>query len=469
MNKSDSNKESRLSFLKKAGLTATAIVGAPFMFTKSNANASVIELVHKPKPPVKYAKNDHIQIALIGAGKMGQGNTRTALEVDGVKLVASCDLYDSRLKRSKEIFGDDVYTTRDYREVINRSDVDAVIIATSDHWHDKITIDALNNNKAVYVEKPMVQHIEEAYGIIEAEKRSKAPLIVGAQGTSSILNEKARDLLAEGAIGELNFVEAYTDRFSHEGAWQYPIPPSASPQNIDWNAYLKDQPKIPFDAKRFFWYRNYQDYGTGVAGDLFVHLFAGIHQITQSKGPDQIFATGGLRKWNDGRDVADVQLGLFDYPQTDKHPAFNVSLRVNFADGSGGGSHMRYVGSEGEMVTRGGSLIIRKSSLRDAPASRSFGEFDESVRDELENHYKKAFPAPEPRVQEPTELTYRLPEGYNSRKEHFINLFRAMRTGEKVFHDAAYGLRSCAPALASNLSYYDNKIIYWDPDKMKLV
>ncbi len=467
MSKSNSNKFSRLSFLKKAGITATAIAGAPFIFTKSKSKSSVIEL--EPKVPVNYAKNDHIQIALIGAGKMGQGDTRTALQVDGVKLVAACDLYDSRLKRCKEIFGDDIYTTRDYREVLDRDDVDAVIIATSDNWHDLISIDSLNKNKAVYVEKPMVHHIEQGAAVIRAEQNSNAPLIVGAQGTSSVLNEKARDLVAEGAIGNIVFVEAYTDRYSHEGAWQYPIPPNASTDEIDWETYLKDLPYRPFDPKQFFWYRNYQDFGTGVAGDLFVHLFASIHQITRSIGPNRILATGGLRMWDDGRDVPDVHLGLFDYPETDTHPAFNVSLRVNFADGSGGGSYMRYVGTEGEMLTRGGELIIRKSKLHDAPAMTNFGEFDETVRKELEEHYNKIYPDPDPKVLDPEELVYRSAHTVGTRQQHFINLFHSMRTGEKVFHDATYGLRSAAPALAANLSLFQNKVINWDPEQMKLI
>ncbi|MEX0928868.1 MAG: Gfo/Idh/MocA family oxidoreductase [Balneolales bacterium] len=467
MNKSNSNKYSRKSFIKKAGASATGLLGVPSLFAGAGSGGSVIEL--QAEAAKKYAINDHIQIATIGCGKMGQGDTRTALQVDGVKLVAACDLYDSRLERCKEVFGNDIYATRDYREVLSRPDVDAVIIATSDHWHDTITIEALNSNKAVYVEKPMVHRIEQGYAVIEAERNSTQPLTVGAQGTSSLINEKARQLLSEGVIGKLNFIEAYTDRFSYGGAWQYPIPPSASPENIDWDTYLKDYPRIPFDPKRFFWYRNYQDYGTGVSGDLFVHLFAGIHQITGSKGPTGIMATGGLRLWDDGRDVADVLCGLYDYPETEAHPGFTLSLRVNFADGSGGGSHMRFVGTEGEMVSRGGSLIIRTSELGDAPGSTNFGEFAEKEREELGADYARRHAGIAPRVIEPNEFTYRTPQGFNSRKEHFVNLFKAMRDGSKVFHDAAYGLRSAAPALATNLSHREQKIIKWDPEKMELV
>src|SRR5699024_2104094 len=137
-----------------------------------------------------YSKNDQIQIAVIGTGKMGQGDTESALEHDGIKLVGACDLYDSRLVRCKEKFGNHIFTTKDYREILNRKDVDAVIIATPDHWHNTIAVEALNNGKAVYLEKPMVQHIEEGYDLVEAEKKNTRPLIVGSTSTSDIVYRK---------------------------------------------------------------------------------------------------------------------------------------------------------------------------------------------------------------------------------------------------------------------------------------
>ena len=254
---------------------------------------------------------------------------RTALKIPGVRLVAAVDLYSGRLVRAKEAWGSDLFTTRDYREVLARKDVDAVIVATPDHWHSRITVDALNAGKDVYCQKPMVQKIEQGYDVVAAAKKSNRLLQVGSQYVSSAIYRKTREHYQRGAIGTLNLVEAWLDRNTALGAWQYTIPSDASEETVDWDRFLGSAPKRPFEAKRFFRWRNYRDYGTGVAGDLFVHLFSGLHMVLDSIGPQSVYATGGLRYWNDGRDVPDVLTALIDYPRTDSHPAFTFAIRVN--------------------------------------------------------------------------------------------------------------------------------------------
>ena len=210
-------------------------------------SSAALGLAPAEAQPARPSANDQVQIVLIGAGGMGMGDTRLALSLPGVKLLAVCDIYDGRLTRSKEIWGSGVQTTRDYREILARKDVDAVIIATPDHWHARISIEAMEAGKDVYCEKPMVQSLDEGLKVIEAQKKTGRIFQVGSQYVSSLVYLKARDLIRAGAVGEVNMVEAWLDRNSAIGAWQYSIPPDASPATIDWDRFLGKAPKRPFE------------------------------------------------------------------------------------------------------------------------------------------------------------------------------------------------------------------------------
>lgn len=422
-------------------------------------------------PQPTFAANDRINLACIGLGIQGFSDIYSALKNPGVKLVAACDLYDGHLQRARELYGDDLFLTRDYREVISRDDVDAVIVATPDHWHDTITIAALDAGKHVYCEKPLVQQLDEGHAVLEAERRNPGILIVGSQRVSSILTEQAREIYRSGELGQLVLVETFNDRFSAIGAWQYSIPRDASPETVDWDTFLKDTGNRPFDAKRFFRWRNYRNYGTGVAGDLFVHLFSGAHRILDSMGPERIFSTGGLRYWKDGRDVPDVFIASCDYGEQESHPAFNMQLRVNFVDGGGGGSRTRFVGTEGSLDVTGSELVLKRKRLPDAPGYGgwdSFDTFSKAGRAEFEQWYKNEYPPATPEVVGPSEWSYRTPEGYSDHVHHFGNWFEAIRTNGKVVEDGAFGFRAAAPSLAANRSYYERKIVAWDPVGMRV-
>lgn len=455
-----SNQNSRRGFISKV---AKGVVGAsllPNIITAADRQRNIQSLSRENE---KYSANDQIQLAVIGAGGMGSADTNTAITVPGVKLVAACDLYDGRLADAKKKWGNDIYTTRDYREILERNDIDAVIIATPDFWHKEISVAAMNKGKSVYCEKPMVHDITEGPAVVEAQqKNSKVVYEVGSQGMSSLGNEKARQLLKDGAIGELNYAEGFWARMSPFGAWQYPIPADASPKTVGWDAYLSNTKKRDFDPLRFFRWRNYRDYGTGVSGDLFVHLFSSLHFVTGSIGPDKVMATGGLRYWKDGREVPDIMLGMFDYPATSAHPAFNLSLRVNFVDGTGGTNYLRMVGSEGSMTVEWDKVTLYRN--------KAYAASDDPLL-----QTKKGPDGSKPYVYErkhmldPEKLEYVADEGYKGAHfDHFYNLFNAMRTGGKVHEDALFGFRAAAPALLCNDSYFQNKIIQWDPQQLKL-
>jgi predicted dehydrogenase len=444
------NRRSRRDFLKTVGGAAAT---APIVL-----RAQTSALSQTP------SSNDRIHFAAIGVGIRGQQDLLSALRTPGVELVAAADVYDGRLTLARERWGNQLFTTRDYREVLARRDVDAVLIAAPDHWHMQMAVDAMHAGKDVYVEKPMVQQLDEGPRIIETARQTNRILQVGSQHPSSIVYGKARELYRAGAIGELNLVEAWINRNSSMGAWQYSIPPDASAQTIDWDRFLGRAPKRPFDPVRLFRWRNYRDYGTGIPGDLFVHLFTGIHFVLDALGPTRAIASGGLRKWNDGRDVPDVMLALYDYPKTASHPAFTLSLKVNFAEGAGDAYVFRFVGPEGVLTIGDNSVTLSRR-----PAAREPGQtaesFAKATQDAYMKEYRVKYPD-KPELQPRADETYAAPQRYNSTEDHFRNFFEAVRTRRPVVEDAAFGLRAAGPALLANLSYFESRAIGWNAETM---
>lgn len=449
------SESSRRSFIKKLATTSAVLATGTSVLAADKFSVPFTYL----KRSSQFSANDNIQIALIGAGGMGVSDTKTALEVPGVKLVAVCDLYDGRLQDAKKMWGSDIFTTRSYKEILSRKDVDAVIVGTPDHWHKQISIDAMRAGKHVYCEKPMVHAIDEGHDVIKAQKETGMVFQVGSQGVSSLGNEKAKQLLESGAIGTLNYAEGFWARFSPIGAWQYNIPADASPQTVDWEAYISNTNKRPFDAKRFFRWRNYRDYGTGMSGDLYVHLFSSLHFITGSMGPEKIYSTGGLRYWKDGREVPDMQLGAFDYAQQKSHPAFNLSLRCNFVDGTSGNTYLKLVGSEGSMDVTWDDVTVKRNKeiISDDPF------FIEQMKKQGKAIVQRK------QILPPQTTKYAAEEGYKGGPyDHFVNFFNAIRTKGNVVEDAIFGYRAAAPALLCNDSYFKETPIFWDPEKMQI-
>lgn len=458
-------KNNRRDFIKKMGSTSALMFGGMAL---TDAYGKTITL----KSEAKITANDKVRIALIGSGIIGHYDTDTALKVPGIELVAVCDLYTGRLERAKEKWGKDIFTTRDYREILNRKDIDAVLVCTSDHWHDRISIDAMNAGKHVYCEKPMVHHIEEGQAVIDTQKKTGKVFQVGSQVASSLVTAEAKKIYESGLIGELAYVEATNDRSSANGAWQYTIPTDANTQTVDWDKYVGDAPKTPFDAKKFFRWRNYKDYGTGVAGDLFVHLVTNLHTITGSIGPNKIFALGELNYWKDGRDAYDLVTSLMQYPERKEHPSFQFFTRVNLADGGTSSAPYKFVGTEGVIELGGNNLKVKSFKRPKAPGFGgydSLNTFSAAQQEASAKAFKAMYSEDDKKWNYGQEITFKEPEGYDSRLDHFINFFESVRTGKKVHEDATFGLRAAAPALACNMSAELGKPVIWDAEKMKVV
>ena len=256
------NQPSRRTFLKAAAASAgTLALGNIF-------------------PPSVLGANDRINFAVIGTGGMGTGHLDRLVERqedDNIKVTAVCDVYQRRLSRAMGICGGDGYM--DYRKIIDRKDIDAVLVATPDHWHSKICIEAMESGKHVYVEKPMTHTVEQALAVRDTVRRTGMVLQVGPNQTSEQQVWLARKVIQEGRVGKVTWAQGSYNRNIRGcgfNTW-FLIDETASPyakgdDYIDWNMWLGHEwglaPKIPWNPEHFFRFRKYWPYNGGVATDL---------------------------------------------------------------------------------------------------------------------------------------------------------------------------------------------------------
>ncbi|MHA8059958.1 Gfo/Idh/MocA family protein [Aquirufa beregesia] len=458
---------SRRKFLQQIGATSL-LASTPTMATLGLSAKAEERMLNYEK---KITSNDKIRIGVIGYGVQGHFDLRTALKVPGVELGGICDLYTGRIENAKEQFGKELFTTTNYQDLLDKKDIDAVLICTTDVWHARITVDALAKGKHVYCEKPMVYKISEGYPVMEAAKKSGKVLQVGSQRVSSIGYAKAKELVAAGEIGELNMVNAVYDRQSSIGAWEYTIPKDANALTTNWGKFIEATEKMAFDAKKFFWWRAFKEVGTGVAGDLFIHLLSGTHFMTNSKGPENIYSTGQFSYWKDGRNLPDVMSGVLQYPKNKDHAAFLMTLQVNFISGTGGQETIRLIGSEGVIEVNGNNITLKHSLMPEAPGFGGYDSlftFSKSMQEEMQKEYDAKWSSEQRKRKTKEDIIFKAPAGYDDHLDHFTNFFDSIRTGKPVIEDAEFGFRAAAPALSCNESFLKKKIILWDPIKMKL-
>ena len=260
-----------------------------------------------------------------------------------VSLVGVCDLFDVRAEQGINASKNEVrpggkpkqtatrYTH--YTDLLNIKDIDAVIVATPDHWHSRITIDAAKAGKDVYCEKGLTRTFDEAIKVYNEVKKTGITFQLGHQNRQVDANEKARQIIKQGLLGKINLVELATNRNSPWGAWVWGIHPEGNAQTIDWDTFQEPSPnKIPFGEealRRFFRWRCWFDYGTGLSGDLLSHDFDAINQIMDLGIPKYASSSGGIYFYKDGRDVPDVWNATFEYPDKDLTILYSATLSSN--------------------------------------------------------------------------------------------------------------------------------------------
>ena len=411
------------------------------------------------------APSDTIRFASIGTGIRGCEHLEASLSVPGVKCVAVCDLYDSRHIAAQEaVKNPSVPATRDYRTILDRKDVDSVLIATMDHNHRRIFEDACAAGKDVYCEKPMSHTPEDGFAMVEAAQKNKRMVAIGSQRVSSILYAKAKEIYDSGKLGEVFSINAYWDRNSPSGAWVYPIPPDASEKTIDWNTFLGNAPKVPFDPIRFFRWRCYKDYGEGLGGDLFVHLISGIQFIAGIKEPAQrAVSSGGLFHFKDGREFPDLIETMYDYPNT------RVTLRCNLMND--GGEFIGFYGTKGTMIIKDSTLSYKPQDTRPQPEGYSIYGWPKELRDQYLKQWHIDHPEPPALVSKTMEEgeSYSLPPEYSDTVDHQTNFYNAVRTRKPVAENEVFGNNAAIGCHLANFAYFNNDVAIWDGNAKKIV
>jgi len=393
--------------------------------------------------------NDRINLGIIGVGNRGTSLLRTFMAIGQAdsksRVVAVCDVYEKRKQEAQERSKAD-FATLDYRELLNRKDIDAVIIATPDHWHARMAIEAMKRGKDVYLEKPMTHTIEEARQVWETSVQTGRIVQVGSQTTSADQWWKARKAIADGMIGQMIMSQGSYHRNSRDGEWNWNIDPEAGPEGkganyIDWKMWLGPAPERPFDPERFFRFRKYWDYSGGIATDLFYHVVAPLNICWgEPQFPYRVTGTGGIYVFKD-REVPDT-----------------FTLTADFAKG-----HSLVLSSSMANSTHIPGLIRGHEGTI---VMVDHGRF-EGKTDHITVTGEKPFEAEFTRKW--GQMTVVIPVQDKGPDAHMKNFLDCVRTRQKPVLDALTGYKALVTIAMSVQSYREGRILYFDEQTQKVV
>ncbi len=441
---------SRREFLQTTvGAAGASLIGGSTITGSKFLNAEPIPSSSQPT-----AASDRVRFGIVGVGMEGSGLLSTAIQLRGVECVAAADLYDGRHELAREIVGKPIRTTRRYKELLDAKDIDAILVAVPDHWHKQVVVDAVSAGKDVYCEKPMSHNPSDGLEMVAAAKKTDRIVQIGAQRTSSVLCEKARELISKGAIGELNLIEASYGRNDPTGAWQYPPPPDLSPQTLDWDTWQGSAPKKPFDPLAFARWRCWKEYGTGVAGDLLVHLISGMQFVLGiNQVPAKASAFGGIYRWKDGRNMPDVHSVLFEYE--------DIPVYMRLSLGCESPEVTRFQGSKGAIELREFSVTYAPQAGVDLAPSYYAASFPARLKNEYFKKWHEEHD-PEPgKEPAPESITYN-GNDYDDLRPHLWKFFQAVRSRQPVIQDAVFGHNAALACHLANESYFRKCPVRWD-------
>jgi predicted dehydrogenase len=439
----------RRDFLKTVGATGLTLEAAKSALAAKNDTKATGGRV--------IGANDKINIGVIGCGGRGQDVARTFAQVgeadNSCQIVAVCDVYEKRKRETAERYKAKGYT--DYRELLQQSDIDAVYIATPDHWHAKNAIDAMDHGKDVYLEKPMVHTNEEARQLVNTVKETKRVLQVGSQTTSADIWAKAKKAIADGAIGQMLMSQGSYHRNSTEGEWNWKIDENAGPDgkgdnHIDWDLWLGSQyklaPKRAYDADRFFRFRKYWDYSLGIASDLFYHVIAPLNICwDEPQFPVKVMATGGVYVFKEKREVPDTFHLMAEYAKGHSLVLSSSMANDTHIPGLIRGHEGSIIMVEHGQFERNVPYITVKPQVKGGKAIG--GE-----------SYSSKFGLKDFQIQV---------EQTNMQVAHVKNFLQCVRTREKPRLDVETGAKAVVVINLAAESYREGKVMYWDEKRWK--
>src|SRR5467141_2150256 len=424
-------------------------------FLEASAAAAGVSFVAEPFTFRKVVPSDTVRFGMVGVGMQGNGLLGAAISLPGVVCAGAADLYDGRHTLAKEIVGPTLPTTREYRRLLDDKTIDGIVAAVPDHWHRRMVVEAVSAGKDIYIEKPMSHKAAEGVAMVDAVRKSGRILQVGSQRVSSPVCAKAKEMIAQGVLGDLTLVEGWNGRNDPTGAWEYPPPPDLSPQTLDWDTWQNDVPKRPLDPNIFARWRCWKEYGTGVAGDLLVHLISGMmFMLGINEPPRQAAAVGGIRRWKDGRNMPDVHAVVYYYGELPVYMRLNLGTEMP--------ETYRIQGSKGILEVTGSSLSYTPQSGKDNYPSYYTGSYPHAMR---ESYLEKWHQENDPKLGQATAMretmSFSGPD-FDDVRPHLWTFFEAVRTRKPVTEDAVFGHNAALACHMANESYFRKGSVSWD-------
>jgi len=405
--------------------------------------------------PAPVPASDRVRFGMVGIGMQGSSLLRDSISLPGVECAGAADLWDGRHTLAREITNNpSLPVSRRYQDLLARTDIDCIVAAVPDHWHKRVVVDACNAGKDIYCEKPMSHTAGEGFDMVDAAHKNSRIVQIGSQRVSSALCAKARELYQNGAIGDIEMVELSLGRNSPTGAWVYPPPSDFTPQTMDWDTWLNDAPKIPIDATRFARWRCWKEYGTGVGGDLMVHLLSGmLFTLGWNEPPRSASALGGIFRWKDGRNMPDLHVVLFDY--------HGIPVYVRLGLGTSTPEQARFMGPKGILEATEEGLLFAPQNGADTSPSYYSGSFPAKMHADYVKQWHAEHDPQLGREPMPSETNYQ-GHDWDDIKPHLWNFFQAVKSRQPVVEDAVFGNHAAIACHMANESFFRQKPVFWD-------